>query len=357
MNPVNRLTLEANQRPMKKVSTLFLLLMFAISGQAQHSLDIGLAAGTTNYFGDLGNDEFLQKSSMKPGLALTVRNFISPSEVSGMKYSPFNIEARLSWHRIGYDEVLPADGNSGIDLRNYGRGLNFRNDIFGFSTHFSYTYYPNRRLPLHKQALALFVYTGVGVYYGRPKADLFRGDIDLSNRYYHWSDGTLRDADESTGSGNIVERDGKYETDLLDWRTEGQGAYDESNPSRKMYSPWHIGIPVAGGFRYGVNRNITLSLEFGYYKFFTDYLDDASDAYATYKQIEQNFAGDPIKQELAKYISDPTGLGTNGSVGPQTSRRGNPDITDSYSFINFEFAYRIDWNPKKITALFAKKGL
>lgn len=341
---------------MKKTATLLLLLLMAAAGRAQQSLDIGLAAGTTGYFGDLGNDEFLQKSSMRPGLALTVRNFIAPRSITGMKYAPFNVEARLSWHRIGYDEVLPVDGKSGTALRNFGRGLNFRNDLLGLSTHFSYTYYPNRRLPLHQQSLALFVYTGVGIYYGRPKADLFKGDIQLSNRYHIWDDGTIRDAPESSGAGNVIDRDGEYETDLLDWRTEGQGAYDESNPSRRMYSPWHLGIPLACGFRYGLNRNITLSVEFGYYKFFTDYLDDASDAYATYKQIEQNFAGDPVKQELAKYISDPTGWGTNGSVGPQTSRRGNPNITDSYSFINLEFAYRIAWNPKKLMALFAKRG-
>ena len=124
-----------------------------------------------------------------------------------------------------------------------------------------------------------------------------------------------------------------------------------------MYSPWHIGVPIAAGFLYGLNKNITLSLEFGYYKFFTDYLDDASDAYATYKQIEQQFPNDPVKQELAQYISDPTGWGTDGFVGPQTSRRGNPNLNDSYSFINFEFAYRIEWNPKKLLSLFANKGL
>lgn len=322
------------------------------SAQAQQSLDIGLAAGTTNYFGDLGNEEFFQKSSMSPGMALTIRNFISPSEISGMKYSPINLEARLSWHRIQYDETNPVNGKSGSELRNYGRGLGFRNDLFGLSTHVSYTYYPNRRLPLYKQGMALFVYTGVGIYYGRPKADLFKGDIDIKNRYHFWNDGTIRDQAQSTGQGNIIEKDGEYETDLIDWRTEGQGSYDESVASKKMYSPWHIGIPIAAGFRKGINKNVTLSVEFGYYYFFTDYLDDASKAYATHKQIEQHFAGDPVKQEIAKYISDPTGLGTDGLVGPRTSRRGNPGLNDTYSFINFEFAYKINWNPKKITAMF-----
>jgi hypothetical protein len=95
-------------------------------------------------------------------------------------------------------------------------------------------------------------------------------------------------------------------------------------------------------------------LEVGYYKFLTDYLDDVSEAYATYKEIEQQFPNDPIKQELAKYISDPTGKGTDGYVDAFTSRRGNPGITDSYSFISMEIAYKINWKPEKITALFTR---
>ena len=337
---------------MRKLYILFLGVVLSFNTYGQQSLDIGFAAGTTNYFGDLGNEEFFQKSSMSPGIAITVRNFISPSEVSGMKYSPFNIEARLSWHRIQYDETNSVAGKSGSELRNYGRGLGFRNDLVGFSSHLSYTYYPNRRLPLYKQSMAFFAYTGIGIYYGRPKADLFKGNVDIDNRYFFWSDGTIRDQAQSSGQGNVIEKDGEYETDLIDWRTEGQGSFDETVKSKKMYTPWHIGIPFATGFRYGLNKNITLSVEFGYYYFFTDYLDDASKAYATHKQIDQHFAGDPVKQEIAKYISDPTGLGTDGFVGPRTSRRGNPKLNDTYSFINFEFAYKINWNPKKLTAMF-----
>lgn len=340
---------------MNKLLLLIGLIFIIQRSEAQNSLDVGFASGVTNYFGDLGNDEFFQGSSIRPGIAVTLRNFISPNPVSGKKYSAFNIEARASWHRIGYDETKSVNGKSGGELRNYGRGLNFRTDIFGVSTHLSYTYYPNRRLPLYKQSVALFVFTGVGVFYGRPKADLFRGSIDMKNRYYFWSDGTVRDADQSTGEGNVIEKDGKYETDLIDWHTEGQGAVSDAKSNNKLYTPWHIGFPIGGGFRYGVNKAVTFSIEFGYYKFLTDYLDDVSGSYATYKQIEQRYPNNPQQQEIAKYISDPTGKGTNGEVGPATSRRGNPKLKDSYSFINMEIAYKFNWNPKKLTAMFAKR--
>ena len=41
---------------------LLLQLWSATTLKAQHSVDIGVATGFTNYFGDLGNDEFYQAS-------------------------------------------------------------------------------------------------------------------------------------------------------------------------------------------------------------------------------------------------------------------------------------------------------
>lgn len=323
------------------------LLLASLPSLAQQSMDFGVASGITNYFGDLGNDEFFQASSTRPGIAITARNLIQPKAITGYQYSNFNVETRLSWHRIGYDETREIGPRSGYELRNYGRGLSFRTDIIGISGHISYTYYPNKRLSLNKQGAAIFVFTGAGIFYADPKADLFTGDIDLANRYYFWADGTTRDHAQSDGFGNVIDRDGKYETHLRDWRTEGQGAANEGS-GKKPYSPWHVGIPAGFGFRFGVTPLLTYSIEFGYYHFLTDYLDDVSKSYATYKEIEENYPNDPTKQELAKYISDPTGNGTNGYEGVATSKRGNPKLNDSYTFINMEIAYRLKWNPNKV---------
>src|SRR5205085_10539034 len=140
------------------------------------------------------------------------------------------------------------------------------------------------------------------------KADLFVGSVDMAHRYYYWGDGTTRDHPQSDGFGNVIEKDGKYETHLRDWRTEGQGAANEGKGKGK-YSPLHIGIPIGMGFRFGITPLLTYSVEFGYYHFLTDYLDDVSTSYATYKDIESNFPDDQEKQALAQYISDPTGYG------------------------------------------------
>lgn len=343
---------------MKKILYSFAAAVTISCGSvsAQRSADIGISTGITEYFGDLGNDNgIIPWSSTNPGIAITMRNFLNNPRKSGVQYTPFSVEARLSYHRIGYDETSPIGDRKGGDLRNFFRGINFRNDIIGLSGHVTYTYYPDRFRTLYRQKFCVFGFAGVGVFHGRPKADLFRGDAVPANRYYVWRDGTLRDADERSGHGNIVQRDGVYETDLLKWRTEGQGDNFETG-RRAMYSPVNIGFPSGFGVRYGVSKLITLSAEFAYYYFLTDYLDDVSDRYATTAEIEHNFPDNPEKQQMATYVSDPSGRGTDGTtMMPPTSRRGNPKLKDSYAYISLEVAYKFVSHYKGIYGVVASK--
>ncbi|NNM16331.1 MAG: hypothetical protein HKO56_06715, partial [Bacteroidia bacterium] len=141
-------------------------------------------------------------------------------------------------------------------------------------------------------------------------------------------DGTIRDADEKSGNGNVVEKDGEFETTLADWKTENVN-----------YSNYSVAIPYGIGLRWGISKRVTLGAEFSYNYFFNDYLDDVSDSYALNTEIQNNFDGDPVKQQLASYITDPTGLGSSGVDNVATSPRGNPDYNDAYSFFSFEVSY------------------
>jgi len=328
----------------KLLLTISILVLTITTGISQRSFELGVSGGATNYFGDLGNEAWFQVSSTQPGIALTLRNFLGTSGFTGNLYRPFSAEVRISWNRLQYDETKPIGDSKGWDLRNYGRGISFRNDLFGLATHVTYTLFSNPKVPLHKQNAAFFLFTGVGVYYGKPKADLFRGNIDINNRYYFWHDGTIRDApyEGSFSSGNIIEKDGIYETDLADWYTEGSRIKGEGK-RKPVYKFVNIAIPMGFGMRYGINKKITMSTEFGYYMFFTDFIDDVSDAYPTYSEINANFPGDPVKQELALYISDPTGFGNSGYPGPATSPRGNPGKKVAHSYVNIELAYKFEF--------------
>ncbi|MGI8893544.1 MAG: hypothetical protein ACR2GN_08785, partial [Bacteroidia bacterium] len=177
---------------MKKYFLLFSAIFFIQYSHAQWSPEVGLSLGATNYYGDLGNERYFPLKSTRWGGTVTFRNFLNNPAWSGVTNRMFDLEARVSYHRIGYDETAPIANYKGFELRNYGRGLGFRNDVIGFSTHATFTHYRNNYIPLYKQTMAFYFFAGVGIYYSNPKADLFRGDIDINNRYFFWSDGTIR---------------------------------------------------------------------------------------------------------------------------------------------------------------------
>jgi hypothetical protein len=316
---------------------------------AQRNLEVGIGTGVTHFFGDLGNvDAAVQMGSMRPGVQVTFRDFLNNPK----RYVTRSLttEARLSWFRTGYDETAMIPGMDVGELRNYKRGLSFRNDLFGASGHIVLNAYRQPYQPLFQQRFFMYFHTGIGVYYGRPRADLFRGDIDLDNRYFFWDDGTVRDAPRGTPEEltNVIEKDGKYETDLYDWVTEsGQGKGE--NGSLKRKSPVHIAIPLGTGVRYMITKEVSLGIEFTYYMFTNDIVDDVSDRYATQDEILAAYPNDPERQQLARYISDPTGgWGTDGVAdSPRTSKRGNPGLLDTMSFFNLEVSYKFKRKPSR----------
>ena len=324
----------------KQLLVLIIVLSAFVNASSQRTVDIGFASGIVNYIGDLGNEKYFPFSSASPGLQVTIRNFLNKPGQTGKVQKPFSMALRFSWHRLQYDETEAIGSNKGILLRNYLRGISFRNDLIGASVNFTYTLNRNQYTSQQKHKFCYFLLAGVGVYHGIPKADLFHGDATPSNRYYFWADGTVRDAPEQIkATANVIQKDGVYETNLQSSMTEGQG-YNTELDQKKPYAVTNIGFPLGAGVRYALNKKVTFSLEFDYYYFLTDYLDDVSGRYATYKELKASFP-DPEQFELAKYISDPTGRGTNGFIGNATSPRGNPDQKDSFTFVSFEVAYKL----------------
>lgn len=341
---------------MKKLITIVGIIYLSINiSHAQKTAEFGFGGGVVNYVGDLGNEKQFPVSSANAGFQVTIRNFLNNPEKSRTLYKPFTMEMRFSYQRLQYDETNAIGNNAGNELRNYLRGIGFRNDLIGFSTHASYTFYKNKNRPLYKQKFAYFLFAGVGVFYGKPKADLFNGEVEMKNRYFFWADGTVRDSPQlnSQSTGNVIGKDGVYETNLNEWMTEGQG-YNKEVHRKKPYDYCNVGFPMGFGVRYGFKKNITISAEVSYYYFLTDYLDDVSGRYATYDELTSTFPNDAVKQELAKYISDPSGRGTNGFVGVITSPRGNPGKPDSYTFINFEISYKFQLTGRSVYGTVAK---
>ncbi|MBK9175394.1 MAG: hypothetical protein IPM46_03475 [Flavobacteriales bacterium] len=323
---------------MKRIPTLLLSCLLLLAAHGQRNLEVGMATGVVHYYGDLGNyDGNVQWNSARPGVTLTFRDFLNNKK----RYitRALTTEARLSWFRVGYDERAAIKGVEYSDMRNYKRGLSFRNDLIGASGHVVLNAYREPYQPLFQQRFFMYFHVGVGVYYGRPKADLFNGSPDSLNRYHFWDDGTVRNGPTGDPNAQEIERDGQYETDLYEWQTEGGIGAGESG-RRYRISPWHIGIPIGAGVRYMVTKQMSVGVEMTYIMFTNDHIDDVSDRYSTYDEIDAAYPGDTRAQQLARYISDPTGYGTNGTTSFLTSRRGNPGLLDTISFVSFEVSYK-----------------
>ena len=69
---------------------------------------------------------------------------------------------------------------------------------------------------------------------------------------------------------------------------------------------------------------------------------------ATDEEIEAAYPNDPERQELARYISDPSGWGSDGQEGSIcTSKRGNPGLLDTMSFLSLEISYKFKRKPSR----------
>jgi len=318
-----------------------LLLASPAAVLCQRHVEIGVSTGVTHYYGDLGNiDGPIQWNSARPGTTITIRDFINNKK----RYVTRSLttEVRLSWFRIGYDETAPMKGVETSALKNYRRGLSFRTDLLGASGHLVLNAYREPFTPLFQQRFFMYFHIGVGMYHGRPKADLFRGDESPANRYYFWEDGTVRDAPRGTPNAEVVQRDGTYETDLYSWITES--GTSEGSTSRGTFPSWHVGIPMGAGLRYMVTKKLSIGIEYSYLMFMTDMLDNVSDRYATYAEIDAAYS-DATSRELARYIGDPTGWGNAGEQNFLTSRRGNPGLLDSFSYLSLEVSYKFKKRP------------
>lgn len=203
---------------------------------------------------------------------------------------------------------------------NWTRGLSFRTTITEVNLTGRIYFLDGKR------QVRPYCFIGLGIFRFNPKADLFNGDgTDLNNRYFFPADGTIRN-----NQGTIIPKDGEFETNLYDWKTEG---FDNSfirYPSR--YSRTQATVPWGLGFKVSLNPYWDMSFEAGIRYLFTDYLDDVSSRYASTELIAENFPNDPVRQQLATYISSPT--------GKYYSFRGNEISRDAYSFFSVGMEYR-----------------
>ena len=256
---------------------------------------IGFSLNAMNYFGDITpttSFSSLRLGATRVGAGISITRRFYP-RLSG--------RFGLTYGRISGDDALAADQNGTDSKFRYNRNMNFRNDILEASAVAVIDLIENRNNYLKRPDFVPYVFVGVAGFYHNPQG------LDKSGNY----------------------------VDLQPLRTEGQAT---------AYSKTQISIPFGGGIRYRINRNFDASLEIGWRKTFTDYLDDTGGKFAGAENLSglQKYFGNDITRSV-------TEGGFTGFTKKGEARGDNGNKTDWYIVtgvtLNYILTPRIK-NPK-----------
>ena len=233
---------------------------------------VGFSLNAMNYFGDITpytsfTSLRLGATRVGAGVSITRRFFPRVSGRFGLTYG------RIS----GSDELAASSSDPNARYR-YNRNFTFRNDIVEASAVAVFDLIENRNNYLKRPDFVPYVFAGVAVFYNNPQG--------------------------LVGANNLGLTEGSY-VSLAELKTEGQST---------AYSSTQFSIPFGGGIRYRINRNFDASLEIGWRKTFTQYLDDVGGKYASADKLvtpAQKYFGNAItKSQTGDFASftDPTSL-------------------------------------------------
>ena len=258
---------------MKKLPIL-LFVVFSLQVNAQEP-EFGLFIGNTYYIGDL-----------KPYSHFSQQDFV----VGGI-YKNNLSNGRVAFRmNFLYGRVKGNDFESGVEQQ-VQRNLSFRSSIIEIGPVIEVNFFPYKKgqFETNKEGFGTPYFFG-GITYMRmnPKAEY---------------------------EGEWVE--------LQPLSTEGQGTSQNDN---KPYALSQISIPFGIGAKLNLSARLSLSLEYGLRKTFTDYLDDVSGLYPNQALLAQE-AG-TLSAALSDRSSSPEGF-NDSNYGLQ---RGNPNNKDWYSF-------------------------
>jgi Domain of unknown function (DUF6089) len=232
-------------RILKKFILLLLMIPSLLMAQERHH-EIGVFGGTGNYFGDL-QPKLFPNTTYSP--------------VGGLIYK-YSISPRVGF-RFGatYSELTAADSLSDI-VSNQKRNLNFTTNLFEF--HSAIEINLLKIDPMHRK-FSPFIFAGVSAFYFNP----YTGD-DNDQKVY-----------------------------LRPLSTEGQGL--PTYTDRKPYNLVSYAVPLGGGLKVLIGRQVLVTAEMGFRFTMTDYLDDVSGSYVNldslyfYKgrqSVDLSFRGD-----------------------------------------------------------------
>lgn len=263
---------------MKKLTIIIAFVFsFCTSIYAQR-IDIDLFGGISNYQGDL-QPVFLTLNLAKPAGFIVVKYGLTENIFIRGGFATGSLEGD---DRVNRDYLQS-------------RNLRFRTGISEFHVGVEY-----RLIRPENFSVTPYVFAGVGVYHFNPYTT-YQGQT-----YF-----------------------------LQPLGTEGQGL--SQYPEKKPYSLYQPCILYGGGFKWQVNCNLNVGVEFGHRKLFTDYLDDVSGTLAD-ENILRNARGQ-IAVDLAYRRKE---LEPNRPYPAEGGGRGNAKQDDWYYITGFTIGLRLN---------------
>ncbi len=303
----------------------FLFTFFSADAQRwkreRHHLIFG--TGATGFMGELGGADDIGTNGIKDFDIESVR----PSFMAGYRYMLLKNTGLTTTLSSGF--ISGDDKNTSEPFRN-NRNINFRSTVIELAVKGQYYFFDmDRQGARHRRvtgsrgirgsfSFSAYAFGGIAGFYFNPQ-----GYFESSN----YAGGSVNQED--------LPEDGWYY--LRNLHTEGQGYF----PTRKTYLPVSVSIPFGIGAMIHVNRNISVGVEYGYRKTFTDYMDDVSTTYVNQDIFQEIFPDNPGRRALAEYFSNPTVNSLEKSVTAPGQQRGNPYNTDVYMFSFITLYYKI----------------
>ncbi|MEK6783400.1 MAG: DUF6089 family protein [Bacteroidota bacterium] len=244
---------------------------FYAARRKEKNIILVAGTGTSTYFGELANDgDYLDA---KPNLNAGLQYFFN---------NRISARAEITWFAL-----KGSDAEAGDPTR-VPRNLSFTSNNYEISATGAVNLLSNGNRHYRRPNYNMYAFAGIGLMYYNPKTE------------YQGEKVALR----------------PLQTELV------------------KYSSFGVVIPYGLGFRFKVSPAFNISIEGGYRKTFTDYLDDVS---TTHKDLSK------FTDPLAAALSD-----RRPEIGqdrmPDGTKRGSPDTKDGYMLLNAKVEYYLDWD-------------
>jgi hypothetical protein len=283
---------------------IFLVLPLLVQAQRRnrYRYEIGFDIGAANFLGELGGANQIGTNGFKD-LEFSLTRPAFGVHVRYRKGRFWGYKTAFMYGRLTGDDALTKE-----PFR-YNRNLHFRSNIFELSGQVEFFLTKEKFGHLYRYSsvrgfanidLQAYLFLGVGGIWFNPKAQ-------FADKWYA----------------------------LQPLGTEGQGL----KPGTKKYSRVNVCIPLGIGFKTAVGRRLSVGLELGMRKTFTDYIDDVSTTYYDNSAIVASNGA------TAGYFADPSrGLiefPDNIQVTGAGQQRGDSKDDDAYMFAQITFNYKI----------------